>query len=93
MAVTRYGIRFDGVEGSLEFTDSAPVKFQVVHENPQVVERVRSHFTTPRQFRVPESQRIDDFRVDFVEPVLDKNYFLQALCTLDAETDVEPFRV
>jgi len=91
MAVTRYGIRFGGVEGSLEFNDSSPVQFVVTHENPQVVERVRSHFTTPRQFRIPESQKIDDYRVDFVEPVRDKNYFLQALCELWAATDVEYF--
>jgi len=88
MAVERRKIRFGDVEGSLEFTDSAPVKFQVVHENPQVVERVKAHFLTPREFRIPESQRIDDFRVDFVEPTTDKNYFLQALSELAAATDV-----
>ena len=93
MAVERFGIRFDGVEGSLEFSDSAPVQFQVLHENPQVVERVKAHFLTPREFRIPESPRIDVFRVDFVEPVRDKNYFLQALCELGAATDVEFFRL
>ena len=88
MAVQRYKIRFGDVDGSLEFTDSAPVKFQVIHENPQVVERVRSHFTTPREFLVPESSRIDDFRRDFVEPVRDVNYFRQAMTELAAATDV-----
>lgn len=89
MAVTRCAIRFGGVEGSLEYNDSRPVEFSVSHKDPKVVERVRSHFTTPRQFRVPESQKIDDYRIDFLPPVTSHAYFEQALCVLWANTDVE----
>jgi hypothetical protein len=89
MALTRCSIRFAGVKGSLEYDDGSPVKFSVDHQDPKVIEAVQSFFTEPRRFRVPESQEIDDYRVDFVPPVTARPYFEQALCVLEANTDVE----
>jgi hypothetical protein len=87
--IERYTIIFNGLEGVLDYDDSSPVQFSVEHPDPKAVELVRSHFLTPREFRVPESSQIDDYRIDFVEPTRDINYFTQALCELHAATDVD----
>ena len=89
MAMTRRGLMFGGVGGFLMYDDKSPVGFSVSHPDPKVVERVTVFLRAPRKFRVPESQQLDDYRVDLVEPVSDPAYFEQALCVMNAETEVE----
>jgi hypothetical protein len=42
---------------------------------------LKKYLTTAREFRIPESQRIDDFRVDKVKPTESRVYLELALCT------------
>jgi len=44
------------------------------------------HLTAPREFRIPESGRVDDYRVDRARPTDNRTYMELALCTLYAET-------
>jgi thermostable 8-oxoguanine DNA glycosylase len=38
------------------------------------------------EFRIPESNRVDDFRIDRVRPTKNRTYMELALCTLFANT-------
>lgn len=60
----------------------------VTFPDAQVVRSVRSHLTRKRKFRIPESKRIDDYRVDNVKPTESTMYMNLALCTLWANTEV-----
>jgi len=77
----------DGKEGTIEYSeeDKTPkIKFP----DSQVVSDIMKHLTTEREFRIPESQRIDDYRIDKVVPTTNEMYFSLALCTLWANTNV-----
>jgi hypothetical protein len=43
--------------------------------------KLKKYLTTTREFRIPESQRIDDFRVDNAKPTESRVYLELALCT------------
>jgi len=47
---------------------------------------VEQYFNNVREFKIPESPRIDDYRVDKVKPIESETYFRLALCTLHAGT-------
>jgi len=81
-------ISHGGQEGRILYDPEDVAGFEIEHPDPEVVKAVRWHFTTKREFRIPESQEIDDFRVDFVLPTTDENYFIMALCLMDAAIDV-----
>jgi hypothetical protein len=83
------GIKAAGQEGRILYDPEDVAGFIVEHPDPRVVEAVRQHFTTRREFRIPESQEIDDFRVDFVLPTTDENYFIMALCEMQAAIGVD----
>jgi hypothetical protein len=47
--------------------------------------RLALYLTTPRDFTIPESQRIDDFRIDRARPTENRTYMELALCEAFAE--------
>jgi hypothetical protein len=82
-------ISHGGQEGRILYDPEDVAGFEIEHPDPEVVKAVRRHFTTKREFRIPESQEIDDFRVDLEIPIKDENYFMMALCEMAATTGVD----
>ena len=70
------------LEGSIEYEDSSPVKFIVSFPDEDVRQKIITYLSTPREYWIPESQRIDDYRVDLESPIASKMYFELALCEL-----------
>lgn len=85
----KYIFTYKEVEGTLEYSDSAPVKFKVVHSDPKAVKIITDYLNKETDFPIPESQRFDDYRIDRVKPTKDRSYFELALCTMYADTDLE----
>ena len=53
-----------------------------------VKRQVEEHLNTPRTFRIPESQKIDDFREETASPTESLMHFELSMSTLYAETGV-----
>jgi thermostable 8-oxoguanine DNA glycosylase len=60
----------------------------VVFPSPGVEKAIVKYLTTKREYKIPESNRIDDYRIDKELPTRNRMYFELALCTLYAETGV-----
>ena len=56
--------------------------------NESLASDIEEYLDTKRVFRIPESQKIDDFREDLVSPLDNETYFELAMCALWAETGV-----
>ncbi|MFC1876624.1 hypothetical protein ACFL2E_05045 [Thermodesulfobacteriota bacterium] len=83
--MTIVDIKGFGKEGQIEFDDSNPVKYSVIFPDEKIREQIIQYLNTPQEYRIPESQRIDDFRIDWAKPTDDMMYFDLALCTLHNE--------
>jgi len=62
--------------------------FEVSFANEATRKEIENYLTTKREFKIPESDRIDDFRVDNAIPTENLTYFELALCTLHADIGV-----
>lgn len=83
-----------GGTGFLEFPDkpkSYPMGFEVKFNRKVVREDIINYLTSKRKFSIPESQRLDDYRIDNVKPIDDILYFRQSLNELETHTDVKFF--
>jgi len=49
---------------------------------------IEKYLYTSRIFRIPESQKIDDFREELASPLESEMHFELAMCTLFSETGV-----
>lgn len=81
-----------GGKGTLEFQDdprSYPMGFSLKFNKRIVRKDIVDYLTTKRDFSIPESQRLDDYRVDNKRPIDHITYFWLALCELKARLDVE----
>ena len=81
-------IAVNELEGSIEYEDSSPVKFIVSFPNEDICQQIITYLSTPREYWIPESQRIDDYRIDLESPIADKMYFELALCELKSRLGV-----
>ncbi len=81
-------IAINELEGSIEYEDSSPVKFNITFPDEEIRQDIITYLSTPREYRIPESQRIDDYRIDVESPVADKMYFVLALCELKSRLGV-----
>ena len=78
----------DEITGFVEYDEE--VKEVDVFFPDEIFEKlVKRHLTAKQKFRIPESNKIDDFREDFVVPTDERTYMELALCTLLANTDVQ----
>ena len=84
----KYVIEYKEVEGTLEYSNSIPVEFEVVHDNPEVIKIVTDYLTKTTDYPIPESQQFDDYRIDIAKPTEDIPYFELALCTIKADTGI-----
>jgi hypothetical protein len=73
----------DGRRGMVEY-DEAASRVTVTFDGPAGA--AVAHLTEPREFQVPESQRIDDYRVETARPTDSRMHMELALCELYAET-------
>jgi hypothetical protein len=79
----RVGIEKGGKRGTVRY-DERRREVEVDYGGPRAA--VELHLTAPREFRVPESARVDDYRLDRARPTENRTYMELALCTLFAET-------
>jgi hypothetical protein len=87
MAGFRVGIIHEGKQGMVTY-DAQKKEFRVEHPEKSVVERVIAYLNTKQKFRIPESNRLDDFRVDIVLPGESKMYAELALSSMYGKTGV-----
>lgn len=78
------------MQGSISYEPGSPLKFEVDFPDDKIKKQVIEYLTTPRDYHIPESNRIDDYRADKgVVPTTDATYFELALCTLMSKTGVK----
>ncbi|MCL5406870.1 MAG: hypothetical protein M1398_09205 [Deltaproteobacteria bacterium] len=73
--------------GKVVYDDSAK-SVSVIFPNADVKRRVESYLNTEREFWLPESDQIDDFRVEKAKPTDSRSHFELAMNTLLTNTDV-----
>jgi len=77
-------IKYDGKIGKIDYEDTKPVKFTI--DFPSLPLNIRrkivEYFNTKRDFIIPESQKIDDYRTERAKPADDIGYFEQSLSNL-----------
>ena len=82
-------IKKDGIDGVISYQlKDGRILFTVTFPNADIVEDVQQYCTAKRDFKIPESNKIDDFRVDNVSPLAGIVYFELALCELYINTGV-----
>jgi len=74
----------DGAAGTVRYFEDTK-EVEVEHPTAKVSQDVAGYLTKQREFRIPESDDIDDFRVDKAKPTDSLMYMELALCTLYAE--------
>jgi hypothetical protein len=79
----------DGI-GTVNYrkTKAGAVEFKVRHPIAATRRSVSTYLTKEKDFQIPESNKIDDFRIDTVVPTTDINYFTQALTEMQAKTGI-----
>jgi hypothetical protein len=79
----------DDVVGYIEYYfDGRIVKWSVHHPDGSIKADLAEYFSTPREYRIPESQQIDDYRIDTALPTDNITYFELSLCTMWSSTSV-----
>jgi hypothetical protein len=86
--ILKVGIKFEGQTGWVEY-DEGKKEFKVEHPVKTVAELVTKYLNAKQEFQIPESQQIDDFRVDVVLPGENRMYAELALSSMWGKTGVE----
>jgi hypothetical protein len=87
MAKFRVGIEHEGKKGWITY-DEQKKEFKVEHPDTNIVKAVTEYLNTKQEFRIPESDRLDDFRVDVVLPGESRMYAKLALSSMYGKTGV-----
>ncbi|MBW8001748.1 MAG: hypothetical protein FVQ80_06960 [Planctomycetes bacterium] len=77
----------DNIKGSVEYLEKIK-DFIVSIDDSVISEAIQRYLTTEREFKIPESQKIDDYRIDSAKPAENRTYFELSLNTLYANTGV-----
>lgn len=77
----------ESARGTVEY-DDALNDATVVFPDAGVATAVDRYLSSPREFIIPESKEIDDYRVDKALPVDNITYFELAMCSLWSNTGV-----
>jgi hypothetical protein len=75
----------DGIEGLISYNRK---KIKVDFPDQETKEKILAYFNTEREYKIPEPNRIDNYRVDFEMPTKSKMYFELTLNTLHTGTGV-----
>ena len=78
-------LTYDAPEGD------GPVEFAVDTKVEGIRNVVNRYFNRSRDYSIPESQEIDDYRQEEQVPTKDISYFELALMEFQAETDIQVF--
>jgi hypothetical protein len=87
MTKFQVGIRFEGRDGWIQY-DEEKREFEAEHPDKIVVKSVMTYLTTPREFRIPESDRLDDYRIEEMLPGESKMHAQLSLSELFGKTGV-----
>lgn len=77
----------EDVRGTVEYFEKDKT-YVVSIDDSLISEAVQTHLNTEREFFIPETPGLDDYRTDVAMPTDNSMYFSLALCTLHAETGV-----
>jgi hypothetical protein len=77
-----------GESGTIEFDPESKAVVINLPISDRRKKEIQGFFSTPRDFFIPESDQIDDFRVDSLVPVDDLGYFKMAMSELYGATGV-----
>lgn len=80
-------VSYKGQEGYVQYNEDTK-DIQVVFPNDTIGSEIDTYLNTKRIYRIPESQKIDDFREELAYPSDGMMYFELAMCELWANTDV-----
>lgn len=72
--------------GEITYEEETKV-IEVIGDHP-ALKKVKRYMGTTREFMIPVSQELDDYRIDKAKPGDQLTYFELALCTLHANTGV-----
>jgi len=81
-----------GAKGSLIYDDNPdakPVSFAVLSDDMKLVNKLEKYFNRKREFYIPESQLIDDYRKDYARPVDELTYFEISITELSSRIGVD----
>jgi hypothetical protein len=79
----------EGHIGQINY-DTKTKDLEVTFPDESKRKEIVNYLTTEMSFRIPESQKIDDYRIDKVKPVESLTYMELALCTMLAKISVRP---
>jgi len=84
------GLKKGKVMGSITFSNviNKKVKFSLDFRNKSVKKEIEQYLNTVQDFWIPESNNIDDYRIDKEKPTKTPMYFSLALSTLYAKVGV-----
>lgn len=87
----KFKLEHKGATGELQYAYKLdkPITFKVITKDERLKQRVETYFTTKRKFYIPESDVIDDYRVDEGIPTDNGTYFELALNELTSKTGVD----
>jgi len=82
------GIKYNGIRGEIIYDENDPKNFRIEHSDPDVVEKVTEFLNEKRKYPIPESGRIDDYRIVEAMPTDNVTFFELALNVLAVSTGV-----
>jgi len=80
-------ILYEDKEGFVKYNEEDQ-EVSIDFPDEEMADEIERFLTSHRAFRIPESDRIDDFRVDYAYPYEERTYFELAMCELFSETGV-----
>ena len=83
----KVAIHHDDKKGFVHYNEKTK-KIRVEFPDEVLKKKVEKYLHTRQVYKITESQRIDDYRVDFEFPYKNKMYFELAMNTLLTNTDV-----
>ncbi|MBF0100440.1 MAG: hypothetical protein HQK77_05980 [Desulfobacterales bacterium] len=76
-----------GQTATLEYEENKrtePAEFVLTCESESIKNKLLDYFNKEREYQIPVSQKIDDYRIDVSKPTKNTMYLELALCTLCA---------
>ena len=85
--IMKVAIKFESKKGFVHYNEQTK---EITVELPDEVvkKKVENYLSTRRVFRIPESNRLDDFRENYAYPFENVTYFKLAMSTLYNNTNV-----
>ena len=84
----KVGIKANDKEGYIVWDTEDPADFEVFHPDDDIFEKVLDYLSTKQDYWIPESNRVDDYRIDEGLPTDSEMYFSLALSALMNHTGV-----